>query len=102
MAAALYGQTPPIVNAGLGPDRWQSYDITFHRPRFNDAGEVTEPARVTVYHNGVLVQDNTAYEGPTQFKRRTHYQPHADRLPIALQDHGDPVRFRNVWVERLE
>ncbi len=102
MSAAIYGQYPPRVNAGLGLGRWQSFDIEFRRPRFDDGGRLLEPARVTVHHNGVLVQDDVALEGPTRWRRRTSYQPHADALPLMLQDHGDPVRFRNVWAEPLE
>lgn len=100
-AAALYGQFPPMVNASLPPGTWQSYDIIFRRPRFDGAGKVTAPARVTVLHNGVLVQQNVALLGPTTHMVRTPYTAHGDRLPIALQDHGSPVRFRNIWVRPL-
>lgn len=100
-AAALYGQFPPMVNASLPPGTWQSYDILFRRPRFDAKGKVTAPARVTVLHNGVLVHQNVALLGPTTHMVRTPYSAHADRLPIALQDHGAPVRFRNIWVRPL-
>ena len=101
-AAALYGQYPPLVNASRKPGEWQSYDIVFRRPRFDASGKVTSPARVTVLHNGVLVQDNVELTGPTGHYSRPPYAAHADRLPVSLQDHGHPVRFRNFWVRSLE
>jgi hypothetical protein len=100
-AAAVYGQTPPLVNACRPPGRWQTYDIVFHRPRFAADGAVRDSARVTVFHNGVLVQDNTSITGWTVHGSRAHYAKHPDRLPLLLQDHGDPVRFRNIWVREL-
>jgi len=100
-AAALYGQTPPLVNASRPPGEWQTYDIVFRRPRFGPDGSVVQPARATVFHNGVLVQDNVAFTGRTVHGRRAVYEPHEDRLPLVLQDHGDPVRFRNIWVREL-
>ena len=101
-AGALYGQYPPLVNASRPPGEWQSYDIVFRRPRFDASGKVVSPARFTVFHNGVLVQDNAELIGPTANMRRPPYEAHADRLPISLQDHGHPVRFRNVWIRDLE
>ena len=101
-AAAVYGQYPPLVNASRPPGEWQTYDIVFHRPRFDANGRVTSKARMTILHNGVLVQDDVVLTGPTAHKQRPPYAKHADRLPLILQDHGDPVRFRNVWVRDLE
>ena len=101
-AAAIYGQYPPLVNASRPPGEWQTYDIIFHRPRFDASGAVTAPARMTVIHNGVLVQDNVVLSGPTVNKRRPPYEKHPDALPLMLQDHGDPVRFRNIWIRKLE
>ena len=101
-AAAIYGQFPPLANVSRPPGEWQTYDIVFHRPRFGAEGKLSSPARATVRHNGVLVQDNVALLGPTTHMVRTPYSFHADRLPIALQDHGHPVRFRNIWVRDLE
>ena len=101
-AGAIYGQFPPLVNASRPPGEWQSYDIIFHRPRWDAAGKLTSPARMTVLHNGILVQDNIELVGPTSHMRRAPYEKHADRLPLALQDHEHPVRFRNVWVIDLE
>jgi 3-keto-disaccharide hydrolase len=100
-AAALYGQVPPLVNASRPPGRWQTYDIVFRRPRFAADGSVAQAARVTVFHNGVLVQDNVAFTGRTVHARAARYEPHGDRLPIKLQDHGNPMRFRNIWVREL-
>ena len=101
-AAALYGQYPPLVNATRPPGEWQSYDIVFHRPRFNADSSLASPARVTVFHNGILVHDNVAMKGATAHAREAAYVAHPDRLPIMLQDHGHPVRFRNIWVRELE
>jgi len=100
-AAALYGQYPPLVNASRPPGTWQSYDIIFHGPRFRASGELLRPARVTVFHNGVLVQDNVTLTGPTAHQRRPPYTAHPERLPLALQDHGNPVRYRNIWLRPL-
>lgn len=101
-AAAVYGQYPPLVNASRPPGEWQAYDIIFHRPRFDAHGTLVSPARMTVLHNGVLVQDDVVLTGPTAHQHRPPYRAHPDRLPLELQDHGNPVRFRNVWVRELE
>jgi len=101
MAGAVYGQTPPLVNASRAPGQWQTYDIVFHRPVFDRAGKVVTPARVTVLQNGVLVQDNTEITGWTVHAEVAKYQPHADSLPLVLQDHAHPVRYRNIWVRPL-
>jgi len=101
-AGSLYGQFPPLVNASRGPGEWQTYDIVYHRPRFRSDGSLQSAARLTVIHNGVLVQDNMELVGPTANQSRPPYTAHPDRLPITLQDHGHPVRFRNVWVRDLE
>jgi hypothetical protein len=100
-AAAIYGQYPPLVNASRPPGEWQTYDIIFHRPRFDASGNVVSKARMTILHNDVLVQDNVELTGPTAHKARPPYARHADRLPLILQDHGDPVRYRNIWVREL-
>lgn len=99
--ASMYGQNPPLVNANLPPGEWQSYDIVFRRPRFDASGNLSSPATMTVIQNGVLVQDHFELWGPTNWLRFDQYQPHADKLPISLQDHGNPVRFRNIWVREL-
>jgi hypothetical protein len=100
-AAALYGQFPPLVNASRKPGEWQSYDILFTGPRFKD-GKVEKPAVVTVLHNGVVVHNATAYYGPTSHKNIPPYKPSVTKGPIALQDHGNPVRFRNIWLRPLK
>jgi hypothetical protein len=100
-AAAVYGQYPPLVNATRPPGEWQTYDIVFHRPRFAADGTVSQPARITVLHNGVLVQDGVELQGRTAHRTRAQYQPHEDALPLMLQDHGAPVQFRNVWARPL-
>ena len=100
-AGALYGQFPPLVNASRPPGAWQSFDIVFRGPRFDSSGSVTRPATVTVFHNGILVQDHVTLSGPTAHRARPPYEAHPDRLPIRLQDHAHPVRFRNIWVREL-
>jgi hypothetical protein len=102
MTAAIYGQFPPLVNACRPPGEWQTYDIVFHRPRFDKDGKALAPARMTVLHNGLLVHECAVLTGPTAHKARPAYKAHADRLPISLQDHGHPVRFRNIWLRELE
>ena len=101
-AAALYGQTPPLVNACRRPGEWQTYDIVFRAPRFADDGKLLEPARITVIHNGILVQHDQAYLGPTQHRSLPRYEKHPTKGPIRLQDHGDPVRYRNLWIRPLD
>ena len=104
-AGALYGRKKPLVNASRRPGQWQSYDIIFHRPVFDDSGQVVKKATFTVLHNGVLIQDHLVLSGGTGWRGPhsiSEYQVHADALPIQLQDHGNPVRFRNIWVRPLE
>lgn len=103
-SAALYGQVPPLVNASLPPGAWQCYDLVFVAPRFRD-GALASPARVTLFHNGILVQHDAAFFGPTAFASIAPYQPHAGQLPFSLQDHGDAtsrLRFRNIWARPLD
>lgn len=100
-AGAVYGQYPPLANATRPPGEWQAYDIYFRRPRFDDDGSLLEPARVTVVHNGILVQNNEEILGPTSYMQYSPYSAHADTGPIQLQDHGHPVRYRNIWVRPI-
>ena len=99
--SALYGQYPPQVNVSRKPGEWQSYDIVFKAPKFDDAGEVVRPATITVFQNGVLTQDHVELLGPTNWCSRTPYSWHPEKLPLSLQDHGNPVRYRNIWVREL-
>jgi hypothetical protein len=101
-AAAMYGQFPPLVNASRPPGEWQAYDIAFTAPRFKAGGVLDKPAIVTVFHNGVLVHNATPFWGPTAHKKIDPYTPDTATGPIALQDHGNPVRFRNVWIRTLK
>ena len=100
-AAAMYGQHPPLVNASRSPGEWQSYDIVFTAPRFGADGTLSAPAIVTVFHNGVLVHNARPFWGPTEHKKINPYVPSTARGPLRLQDHGNPVRFRNIWLREL-
>ena len=100
-AAAIYGQNPPMVNASRSPGEWQTYDIIFRRPRFREDGQIESPAIMTVIHNGIVVQDHFPLWGPTNWLKANAYTQHPDKLPLMLQDHGNPVRFRNIWVREL-
>jgi hypothetical protein len=101
-AGALYGAYPPLVNATRPPGEWQNYNIVFRAPRFDDGGELLQPAYVTVFHNGVLIIDNVELPGPTSHQSRPPYTAHEAELPLSLQDHGDLVRFRNIWIRELD
>ena len=100
-AGALYGQYPPLLNASRPPGEWQTYDVAFRRPRFDDSGKLLEPARVTLIHNGVVIQNNEELLGQTNWLKWTPYMSHAEKGPIELQDHGHPVKFRNIWLRNL-
>lgn len=100
-AAALYGQYPPEVNACRGPGEWQTYDIIFDPPEFAEDGSLVSPAYATVIHNGVLVHDHRELLGATAHRAVAEYSPHASEGEIKLQDHGNAVRYRNIWVRRL-
>lgn len=100
-AGSIYGQYPSLVNASRPPGEWQTYDIIWTAPKFDAAGKLLSPARITTLHNGVLVQNNSELTGPAVWIGRPPYSAHPERLPIAMQDHGNPVRFRNIWVREL-
>jgi hypothetical protein len=99
---AVYGQHPPLVNAARKPGEWQMYDIIFTRPRFDDSGKVVTPGYITAFLNGVIVQNHAEIYGGTAWRTLASYQKHGDKGPIRIQDHGNPVRIRNVWVRELE
>ena len=99
---AIYKQSPPMVNASREPGAWQNYDIVFEAPRFDKDGNLEKPAIMTVFHNGVLVQNHFHLTGGTFYDRPPAYKAHAETMPISLQFHGNPVRFRNIWVRPIE
>ncbi len=95
----IYRRIAPDANAALPAGRWQSYDITFHAPRFDAAGDKVRPVHITVVHNGITIHDDVAVPKPTG---RASGKPEVAEAPLRLQDHGCPVRFRNVWLLPLE
>ncbi len=100
MVGSIYKQYPPLVNATLPAETWNVYDIIYTAPRFNADGSLASAARVTVLHNGVLVQNNISFKGGTTYIGAPSYFPHGN-LPLRLQDHGHKVRFRNIWLRKL-
>ena len=101
-AASIYKQYAPLADASRPPGEWQTYDAIFIAPRFAPDGRLLRPARATVFHNGVLVQYDVALKGRIAYRGPPSYAAHAAKLPLALQDHGDPVAFRNIWVRELK
>jgi len=101
-AGAIYKQTPPMANAMRPPGEWNTYDIFWTRPRFADDGSLESPAYITAVHNGVLILNHFELLGDTPYHRPPAYTKHADLLPISLQDHGNPVAFRNIWVREIK
>lgn len=100
-AGALYGQTPPLVNASRGPGEWQTYDIVFEGPRWDDKGELVRKGSVTLLHNGVVVHNKRELLGGTNHRQIVPYRPQPPKGPIELYEHGNPVRFRNIWIRPL-
>lgn len=100
-ASALYGQSPPLVNASKGPGEWQTYDIIFEGPRWNAAGELVRKASVTVLHNGLIVHNRKELLGGTNHRQIAPYTQHPSKGFIELYEHGNPVRFRNIWIRPL-
>jgi hypothetical protein len=99
MAASIYGDTPPLVNVARKPGEWQTYDIVFEAPKFSGT---PSPAFVTVFWNGVMVHNRRVVQGPTSPTATTHtYAQHDAELPLTLQNHNNPVSFRNIWIRRL-
>lgn len=101
-AGAIYKQVPPMVNACRKPGEWQAYDILFTTPRFGTDKKLVKPAYITVLHNGVVVQNHFAIQGGTFYDRPPSYDAQPEKAPIHLQFHGDPVRFRNIWVREMK
>lgn len=101
-AGAIYCQYPPLVNPARPPGEWQTYDIIFHGPRFSADSKLQEPATITLLFNGVLAQDHAMPTGPTDYMKRPPYKVTPAKLPLLLQDHGQPVRFRNIWIRELK
>ena len=102
VTAAIYGQYPPLVNACVPPGDWHNFDVVFETPKYEN-GKLMKPATMTVFHNGLLVHLRQEMQGPTQHRALASYaQPHGPKGPLVLQDHGDRVQFRNIWVRELE
>ena len=100
-AGAIYKQTPPAVNAMRPPGEWNTYDIFWTAPRFDEQGNLKSPAYITAVHNGVLILNHFELKGDTPYNRPPRYTAHGEKGPIGLQDHGNPVRYRNIWVREF-
>lgn len=99
-AGAIYGQNPPLVNPARPEGEWQSYDVIFHQPVW-EGDKLVEPGYMTLLFNGVVVQDHWPFEGKTRHRKRTRPEKHDRALPFQLQDHGNPVPYRNIWIRPL-
>lgn len=98
----LYGQTPPLANACKPPGSWQSYDIVFEVPRWDENGKLVKKANTTVIHNGVVLHHRREFQGSTPHQNNGNYdKPHAPEVFIELQDHNNTTRFRNIWIRKL-
>lgn len=100
-AGAIYKQHAPLVNASRKPGEWQTYDVVFHRPKFDGDGKLLTRATFTVFHNGVLIQDHVEVMGVTAHDKAPYYEAHADAMPLSLQDHHNPMKFRNIWIRPI-
>jgi len=100
-AGSIYKQSMPLVNACRPPGQWQTYDVIFTAPRFNSDSSLKSPARITVFQNGILVQNNFSLWGGTEYIGIPVYKMIPEKLPLALQDHGNTVRYRNIWIREL-
>jgi hypothetical protein len=101
-AGGIYKQSMPLVNVCRPPGEWQTYDIIFTVPRFNSDSTLKSAARITVFQNGVLVQNNFSIWGGTEYIGIPVYKMTPEKLPLALQDHGNPVSYRNIWIRELQ
>jgi len=101
VAGGMYGQHPPLVNVCRPTGQWQSFDVVFRAPRFDPDGKLIKPGTMTTFQNGVLVLDNAEIQGFTVHGRKAKYRPHAPKQPLLLQNHSDPVSFRNIWIRPL-
>ncbi len=99
-SGSIYKQIPPMVNACRRPGEWQTYEVFYTAPRFDDIGLLISPAYISVIHNGILIQNHAQIKGSIKFIGLPHYEPHG-KLPLLLQDHGNAVSFRNIWVREL-
>jgi hypothetical protein len=99
-AGAIYGQYPPLANVARPPGEWNVYDIVFEAPKW-EGEKLVKPAFQTVFWNGVCVHNRKEVMGPMVYRQVAHYTPHPEELPIMLQDHNNPVRYRNIWVRKL-
>ncbi|HJW28500.1 MAG TPA: DUF1080 domain-containing protein, partial [Saprospiraceae bacterium] len=100
-AGSIYKQYIPLVNACRPPGEWQSYDIIFTSPKFDEGGNVVAPARFTVFQNGVLIQNNVEVKGNTVYIGQPHYEKHNVKENLVLQDHNCAVSYRNIWIREL-
>ncbi len=100
LCASIYAENPPLVNACRKPGEWQTYDIVFHQPIW-EGETLKHPGTVTVVHNGALTQDNWEFEGMSTHCTRRPLKPYANKLPLRLQDHNNPMRFRNIWIREI-
>jgi hypothetical protein len=100
-AGAIYGQWPPLANPARKPGEWNTYEIVFEAPKF-EGEKLVKPAYVTVFYNGVMVHNRKELMGPMVYRQVAHYTPHGAEEPLMLQDHNNPVRYRNIWIRRLK
>ena len=101
-AGSIYKQTPPMANAMRRPGEWNTYDIVWTGPRFKENGSLDTPAYITAIHNGVLILNHFQLQGDTPYSRPPQYNAHPPKGPISIQDHGNPVRFRNIWIREIK